>query len=147
MDKLYTVDDVAMMTELTSRTIRNYLKDGILKGKKVGVQWRFTEEDIKALFKDKGVEREISDNKNKLVLEFLDEKDKGAKSICSVIDYPGQDQNQIEQICEKIICTINNYSESDRIEFSYQYFQDEKLARFIIIGSPNLVLELITIIK
>ena len=47
MEKLFTVEDIATMTSLTSRTIRNYLKDGILKGRKIGGQWRFTEEEIK----------------------------------------------------------------------------------------------------
>ncbi|MGM8370207.1 helix-turn-helix domain-containing protein, partial (plasmid) [Clostridium perfringens] len=41
-EKLYTIEDIAKMTRLTSRTIRNYLKDGILEGKKIGGQWRFT---------------------------------------------------------------------------------------------------------
>ena len=53
MEKLYTVEDIANMTSTTSRTIRNYLKDGLLKGKKIGGQWRFTEEDIKN-FMDSG---------------------------------------------------------------------------------------------
>ena len=50
--KLYTVADVAELTGLTSRTIRNYLKDGTLQGRKIGVQWRFTEEDINRLFSE-----------------------------------------------------------------------------------------------
>jgi len=37
--KLYTVADVAELTGLTSRTIRNYLKDGTLRRRKIGVQW------------------------------------------------------------------------------------------------------------
>ena len=49
-EKLYTVADVASVTGLTSRTIRNYLKDGTLTGAKVGVQWRFTEEEVRRLF-------------------------------------------------------------------------------------------------
>lgn len=49
-EKLYTVEDVAQITGLTLRTIRNYLKDGRLKGRRIGVQWRFTAEDIQALF-------------------------------------------------------------------------------------------------
>lgn len=36
-DKLYTVEDIAKMTSLTSRTIRNYLKNGSLTGKKSAV--------------------------------------------------------------------------------------------------------------
>lgn len=49
-EKLYTVADVANVTGLTSRTIRNYLKDGTLTGAKIGVQWRFTEEEVRRLF-------------------------------------------------------------------------------------------------
>lgn len=53
-NKLYTVEDVANRTGLTDRTIRNYLKDGKLKGKKIGGQWRFTVDDIEALFRTPG---------------------------------------------------------------------------------------------
>ncbi len=49
-EKLYTAEDVAQITGLTLRTIRNYIKNGRLKGHRVGVQWRFTEADIQALF-------------------------------------------------------------------------------------------------
>ena len=44
-EKLYTAEDVAQITGLTLRTIRNYIKSGRLKGHRVGVQWRFTEAD------------------------------------------------------------------------------------------------------
>lgn len=49
-EKLYTAEDVAEITGLTLRTIRNYIKDGRLTGRRIGVQWRFTEADIQALF-------------------------------------------------------------------------------------------------
>lgn len=46
MEKLYTVNEVAEMLHLTTRTIRNYLASGALKGRKIGAQWRFTQTDI-----------------------------------------------------------------------------------------------------
>ena len=49
-EKLYSISDIAKKTKLTDRTIRNYLASGTLKGRKVGGQWRFTQDDIKALF-------------------------------------------------------------------------------------------------
>lgn len=51
---MYTVEDVAKLTGLTTRTIRNYLKDGKLKGKKVGSKWRFSEANVSALITDFG---------------------------------------------------------------------------------------------
>ena len=49
-EKLFTVEDIAQMTSLTSRTIRNYLKNGTLQGNKIGGQWRFTMDNIRQLF-------------------------------------------------------------------------------------------------
>ena len=49
LEKLYTVDDIAQMTALTTRTIRNYLRNGMLKGRKIGGQWRFTQADVQAM--------------------------------------------------------------------------------------------------
>ena len=39
-EKYYTISDIAKLTRLTDRTIRNYLANGSLNGKKVGGQWR-----------------------------------------------------------------------------------------------------------
>ena len=45
-EKLFTINDVAALTSLTTRTIRNHLKDGSINGLKVGGQWRFRMSDI-----------------------------------------------------------------------------------------------------
>ena len=42
LQKLYSVEEIAQMTSVTTRTIRNYLRNGILKGRKIGGQWRFS---------------------------------------------------------------------------------------------------------
>lgn len=49
-EKLYSISDIAKLTKLTDRTIRNYLASGTLKGRKIGGQWRFTKDDIRSLF-------------------------------------------------------------------------------------------------
>jgi len=50
MDKYYTLNDLALMTGLTTRTLRNYLKMGILKGERIDGIWNFTEEEIAEFF-------------------------------------------------------------------------------------------------
>ena len=42
----YTGKEVAEMLGVTTRTIRNYLKEGKLKGTKFGGRWNFTQADI-----------------------------------------------------------------------------------------------------
>ena len=46
MEKQYTLNEVAVMSGLTTRTLRNYMKMGILKGKMLEGIWKFGEEEI-----------------------------------------------------------------------------------------------------
>ncbi|MFU8811470.1 MAG: helix-turn-helix domain-containing protein [Balneolaceae bacterium] len=49
---LYSVDDLHELLGMSKMTIRAYLREGRLKGKKLGVQWYVTEEAIRAYFED-----------------------------------------------------------------------------------------------
>ncbi len=44
--KIYTVAEVSVMLKVQERTVREYLKKGILHGKKVGKFWRISEESL-----------------------------------------------------------------------------------------------------
>jgi excisionase family DNA binding protein len=56
---LYSVDDLHEMLGVSKMTIRAYLREGRLKGRKLGVQWYVTEEAIKSYF-DVGSEEKVS---------------------------------------------------------------------------------------
>lgn len=47
---LYSVDDLHEMLGVSKMTLRSYLREGRLKGKKLGVQWYVTEEAIRNYF-------------------------------------------------------------------------------------------------
>lgn len=86
--KLYTVADVAELTGLTSRTIRNYLKDGTLRGRKIGVQWRFTEEDINRLFSEVDGEGQKVIQIEDVISAFLKDTQKQQTEGCLLLDIP-----------------------------------------------------------
>lgn len=44
--KYYTTEEVAELLKLHTRTVREYLKSGQLRGYKLGDTWRISEEDI-----------------------------------------------------------------------------------------------------
>ncbi len=48
--KLYSVDDLHDMLGISKMTLRAYLREGKLKGKKMGVKWFVTEESLRAYF-------------------------------------------------------------------------------------------------
>lgn len=45
-DEYYTIYEVAEILKLHERTIRNHIKSGTLKAKKVGKSWRIKKEDL-----------------------------------------------------------------------------------------------------
>lgn len=45
--KLYTLHDLQPILGVTYRTLQNYIKDGKLKGAKIGGKWRVTEENLR----------------------------------------------------------------------------------------------------
>ncbi|MEX0944400.1 MAG: helix-turn-helix domain-containing protein [Balneolaceae bacterium] len=47
---LYTVDDLHELLGISKMTLRAYLRDGRLKGRKLGVQWYVSEEAIRDYF-------------------------------------------------------------------------------------------------
>ena len=44
--KLYTLKDVAELLKVTQRTLLTYLKEGKLKGQKIGGKWIISEENL-----------------------------------------------------------------------------------------------------
>lgn len=52
MERKYTLNDLALMTGLTTRTLRNYLVQGFLRGEKTNGVWQFADADLDRFFSD-----------------------------------------------------------------------------------------------
>lgn len=49
---LYSVDDLSEMLGVSKMTLRSYLREGRIKGRKLGVSWYVTEEAIRNYFEE-----------------------------------------------------------------------------------------------
>lgn len=47
--KVYTLEEIAELLHITRRTLYSYVKEGKLKGVKVGKYWRVTEKNLEEL--------------------------------------------------------------------------------------------------
>lgn len=139
-EKLYTVADVARVTGLTSRTIRNYLKDGTLTGQKIGVQWRFTEDEIKKLFS-----RQMpgQSSPSQIVKGFLGEQEREVSAFCGLLDVP--------EITESDGMELYRRLQEARAEgirsMSYEYHDEGQLLRIAVSGDTGAVMDLFEQIK
>ena len=152
LEKLYTVEDIAKITGLTTRTIRNYLKDGSLEGKKIGGQWRFTISNIENLFNNGTVSKDIQDNKKQQVLDFIDGVNtdmNGSIQICTIVDYYCDNIESANQMSDKLIEVVNNDNEetNNSARYSYEYIQKEGKARFTLFGSPSFMIATLKLLE
>ena len=155
MDKLYTVEDIAQMTSLTTRTIRNYLKDGTLKGRKIGGQWRFTEEDIKNFMDNGTVANELKNRNEQDVLDFLDGVNTFADNIgeiqtCSIIDLY-QDIEIVNAKRDKFMKYINSLPSEETkgnwMSVNSNYIESEAKTRVVIFATPKYLIEALKILQ
>ena len=134
LDTLYTVEDIAKMTGFTSRTIRNYLKNGTLQGQKIGGQWRFTMENIKRLFDSGNFSGDFSRKNKQQVLNFINGVNpviQGKTRVCAVIDRYCENQKQGHQVYEKLVEVINSREDgAPPVKCDFEFMGKENKARF-----------------
>ena len=88
-EKLYSVEEIAEMTSVTTRTIRNYLRNGILTGTKIGGQWRFRQEDVMNMLNQENMSSDVRETSKRIVKDFLNEQYtpfSESVSVCTVAD-------------------------------------------------------------
>jgi len=146
MEKLYTVEDVAKMTGLTSRTIRNYLADGRLTGRKVGAQWRFTEENIAAIFTEASSRKDVSRAAAGEVEAFLKPQSRSSATVCAVVDYPAESAEAVAPLVQKLTDQYNGFDEPS-LRFIYDFDEKNGVARFTLIGEIAMVAKMIKTIR
>ena len=141
LEKLYSVEDVAEMTSVTTRTIRNYLRSGILKGTKIGGQWRFRQEDIMNMLNQENLLSEIRETSKRIVRDFLDEQYtpfSESVSVCTVADVACTKERAKK--LSKTLCELWKQSSIPGITFRYDYLEDLQAARFTFV-TPLLLTE------
>ncbi len=146
MEKLYTVENIAQMTGLTSRTIRNYIADGRLRGRKIGSQWRFTEADVEALFSQREAAAQMSEKRASIVEDFMKPQSRTGITTCSIIDYPAASSEAASAVC----ALLNDYISAAGdcgVELAYEYMEEISVGRFIIAGPADHVSKLVKIVR
>ena len=88
MDRTYDLNELATMTGFTTRTLRTYLKTGLLHGTKVDGSWRFSSDDLERFFAEPFVKEGLRTKRASIVYDFLAQKGTPAGRMCVIIDRP-----------------------------------------------------------
>ena len=66
----YNLNDLAMMTGFTTRTLRNYLNQGLLEGEKENGVWQFTPEQLDRFFSEPFVKEGLRIKRSSAVFDY-----------------------------------------------------------------------------
>lgn len=137
MEKTYTIQDIAGMTGLNERTIRNYLADGQLQGEKVDGAWRFTPEQFGSFLAQDMVRSSVQAKANAVVYDFLITGRRKESAACLILNQPAAEDRE-PGLREALTEQVN------RLELRWAYRYQDGMARSILSGPPAALGELLT---
>jgi len=141
LEKLYTIEDVAEMTSLSAHTVRTYLHEGILRGRKIGGKWLFTMEDLAPVLGG-SIETESAEDVEKQqrrqVIDFMQGMDEPADSasarICMIMDI-----SISEEYAKVKFMRLRTELERHGVRMNYYYNGAAGKARYALFGSSALL--------
>ena len=139
MEKHYTLNEIAMMTGLTTRTLRNYIKMNVLKGEKSDGVWMFTEEEFAEFIVNPYVKPSLQAKNKAIVFDFLAQNKKRTNEICTVLD-ACVDSDEAEEISTFFCEEINKRNEGN---MSFSFEKNDSFVRVILRGYEDTVMEIL----
>ena len=134
----YTLNDIATMTGFTTRTLRNYLRMGLLTGEKVDGVWRFSEEQLWTFMDNPSARQGMHAKRNAIVTDFLLMGGRKENRTCVILDYSMEWEDAkraIDFFCDKI-------KEQGDNELRFGMERHKKNVRLILSGPEAAVKEM-----
>lgn len=134
----FVLNQLALLTGLTERTLRNYIAMGLLEGEKINGMWHFTPEQVESFISHPTVRPSIQAKQHALVYDFLLEDMKSTREACIILDVPGADPEELSEF----FCYRINSGNYQNIRFTFDGFG--KVPRVILRGGAGDVLQLVS---
>ncbi len=139
METYYSINEVAMMTGLTTRTLRNYLRMDMLKGEKVDGVWKFTEKEFEEFIQNPIVKPSLKAKNKAIVFDFLAQNTKKTNEICTILDVC-VDSHEAEEISNFFTDELRRREEGN-IKFSFE--KNGPYVRVTLKGYEDTVMEIL----
>lgn len=98
---LYSIDDLHEMLGISKMTLRAYLREGRLKGRKLGVSWFVTENAIREYFEEEETQGTVS--KKRKSFRYIVQ---GVNDLVSETEYCETIQDVIQTLNEQAIISL-----------------------------------------
>ncbi len=132
-NKTYNLNQLAMITGYTTRSLRVFLKEGVLEGEKTDGIWRFSEEQVQDFISRQAVRQNMATKRNAVVFDFLAEAYRTENRACVILDFAVGEGEAME--ISGFFCA--RMCEAKDMEFRFSY--ERGVARVILSGKEDAV--------
>lgn len=150
-NRIFTVEEVAKILEMHPRTIRRYIRDDVLKAKKIGGQWRVKSKDLMNFMDD---EENVEKHKKKVeddLISFVkgkDQNDSESIQVCTIIDLHVNSIEEVKPYTEVLIDMMNSRDDDKKnTKFQYTFDEEESRARFTLWGNPKFLSKMLSAVS
>lgn len=144
---LYTVDEVAKMLGVHTRTIRRYIEKGQLRGERVGGSWRIPEEAVMEMFDApetrEAIAKHFTNRSQDMVEQYLLGKHRlqheqgGSAMLCAFVFDPIKETWLMNKTTE-LMAEINHLGQTNKLDFTLTG-DEQGLYRLTLIAPPTVL--------
>ncbi len=138
-----SIEETANMLSVHPRTIRRYLKNGVVEGVKIGGKWHISQEDIQRMLGRTDVSGELEESWSRQAVEHI----QGAPSpidsrfrVCAITDCDFVNAGEAAEVSQALLAIINSRDNAKaEARLQYHFDQETNRGRFILWGDPEFI--------
>ncbi len=146
MKELFTVEEVAQILDVHTRTVRRYIKEEKLIAAKVGGQWRIEQENLKKFMNNEEIVEHFQKKQDDIMIGLMEGKSNEKVTIHTIVDFKVDSEEEVEKLCGNV-CSIINNVETGNIKFQYSYNKETGIARFIFKGDTKNICKVLSVFE
>ncbi len=133
MKEYYTINEVAVMTGFTTRSLRLFIQQGFLAGEKIDGKWNFSVEQLEAFISNPNIKAGIKIKNNALVYDFLADFEKSENMTCIILDFHISSNEEFEEISSYFCAAMSD----ENVSVSKMKLEKQNNSVRLIISGPE----------
>lgn len=143
-DRFYSVDEIARIIDLHPKTVRRFIREGKIKAKKAGREWRIHEDDFKEYahseLREPGTAEAETGGSRGDSGGYAEPGDENRINVSAVVEIHEKESEEASRISNSLIALLNSKDPSwGRARYDFIYHPESRKARFVLYGTPEFI--------